>query len=565
VTSEVTTLAPRPSAGDSALDWLRRNPAVVCLMVAVAVSGALLIALGSRLILYGDEWNVVLGRTATSAGAFLDPYNGHLVVGLVAIYKLLLAGFGMSSPLPFHVASTLIYLTAAVLLFAYARRRVGDWLALLGTTVILFFGAAAVDLLSPFQMFFSGSIAAGLGAFLALDRGDRRGDALACALLVVAISFSEVGVAFSIGVLVRLALARQPLAPRLYVAFVPLILYAIWWLGWGHTASSDVSFHTVATTPVYVLDAASTGVGALLGITSSGDQRPAPVGQDWAPILLVAAVGLALWRVRRMGSVPAGVWPVLAAALVFWTLAGINESDLRPPNSGRYLYPSGVFILLIGTELLQGIRLGARTIFTAVVVAAIALAANLVFLSDSYRLFWKPGGEVSRANLRALEIAGPLNSAYELPLGFVDINTASYLSAVDAWGSPAYTESELASASESSRAEADKALGEILGLRLQPGGSAGAPCATVRASASGATVIELSPGRVTLRASPSTEAKVRLGRFSDQLPFEAGTLKPGSRASLAIPADRSARLWRLGLRGGGPVEACGSSLRSGPS
>ena len=34
-----------------------------------------------------------------------------------------------------------------------------------------------------FQMGFMGSLACGLGALLALERGDRRGDWLACALL----------------------------------------------------------------------------------------------------------------------------------------------------------------------------------------------------------------------------------------------------------------------------------------------------------------------------------------------------------------------------------------------
>ncbi len=396
---------------------LLRNPAVVCLAVAAIASAALLIWLGSHLVLFGDEWNVVLGRGGSSAGTFLDPYNGHLAAGLIVVYKLLLAAFGMDSPLPFHVLSTVVYVLAAVLLFVYARRRVGDLLSLLGTTMILFFGASAVDLLSPFQMFFSGSLAAGIGALLALDREDRRGDAIACLLLLVAISFSEVGIAFSVGALVRLALDRKPMAPRLYVVLVPFVLYAAWWLGWGHKASSDISFHTLATTPAYVLDATGTALGALLGLTSAADQLPDPVGQDWAPVALVATLLLAAWRVRRQGSVPSGVWPVLAIGLTFWILAGLNENDLRPPDSARYLYPSAVLIMLITAELLRGVRVGWRGLATAATVAAIGIAANLAFLSDSYKLFWKPGSEAAQAQLRALEIAGPVNPALRLHAG----------------------------------------------------------------------------------------------------------------------------------------------------
>ncbi len=288
-------------------------------------------ALGSHLILYGDEWKIVLGRRGLSVGAFLDPHHGHLTVAVIGFYKLLLAIFGISSSLPFHLVSTLVYLLAAVLLFAYARRRVGDWLALLGTVVILFLGASTVDLLWPFQIFFSGSIAAGLGVLLALDRDDRRGDLAACVLLVVALSFSEVGLAFSVGALVRLGLGRRSLVPRLYVVLVPLFLYALWWLGWGHTGEGHLSLHNVATTPAYVLDAASAAIASLLGLTNASDALLAPVGRQWPPLLLAVAVGLAVWRVRRLGGVPSGVWPVLAIGLVFWVLAGLNEYRYRAP------------------------------------------------------------------------------------------------------------------------------------------------------------------------------------------------------------------------------------------
>src|SRR5581483_3380653 len=205
------------------------------------------------------------------------------------------------SPLPFHLASTLIYLIAVVLLFVYARRRVGDWLALMGAVLILFFGAGAVDMLSPFQMFFSGSIAAGIGALLALDRDDRPGDLAACALLVASISFSEAGIAFTVGVLVRMALGRRPLRERLYVGVVPLALYAIWWLGWGHTAESHLTLHNVASSPLYILDAASAAVASLAGLASASDALPEPSGQQWLPAALLVAVVLAGLRIRRLG------------------------------------------------------------------------------------------------------------------------------------------------------------------------------------------------------------------------------------------------------------------------
>ena len=288
----------------------------------------------------------MLYRHEFSAHNLLYPHGGHLILAVVAIYDLLLATFGLTSPVPFHAVSTLIYLLAAVLLFAYARRRVGDWLALLGTTVILFFGASALDLLFPFQMVY-GRDRRRAQALLALDCDDRRGDVIACVLLVVSISFGEVGIAFAVGVLVRVALTPRRLAGRLYVVLVPLVLYALWWLGWGHTAPSHLSLHNVATTPTYVLNAIAAAVGALLGLRSSGNQEPIPVGQVWAPIMLVVAVALAAWRVRRLGGVPRGVWPALAIGATFWVLAGFNTVKWRLPTSDRDPYPGAVFILLI--------------------------------------------------------------------------------------------------------------------------------------------------------------------------------------------------------------------------
>ncbi len=540
--------------------WLR-NPALLCLGAAVVASGAVLILLGSHLVFIGDDWNIVLYRRGISTGTFLDPYNHHLVAGLVAIYKVLLATFGLDSPAPFHVTATLIYLLAAVMLFAYVRRRAGDWPAFLATVVILFFGAAAVDLLSPFQMFFSGSIAAGIGALLALDREDSGGDVLACVLLLVAIAFSEIGVAFSVGALVRTALSRRPLAGRLCVALVPLLMYAVWWLGWGHRESSNVSFHNVATAPEYVFHAIAAAIGALVGLTSSSDQLPDPVGQQWGPILFIVAVALAGWRVRHLGGVPRGVWPVLAVGLTFWVLAAFNEIPERAPDNSRYLYPSAVLVLLLASEVLNGVRPRVRVVAVAAAVAATAVAANLAFLSDSYRLFWKGGSQTSKAELRALEIAGALQPSYVLRLGFVDLNAGAYLSAVDAWGSPAYSSPELAAAPEGPRVDADRTLAAILGLRLQRSSPARGPCQTVPASASGTGGHELRVGRVEIKTSAAAPVQARLARFADAPSVDLGALPRGTWVSLRITPDRADRPWRIGFAGNGPVKVCGATAR----
>src|SRR5205823_4599840 len=106
------------------------------------------------------------------------------------------------------------------------RRRVGEWLALLGACLILFFGPGWIDLLWSFQIGYTGAIAAGVAALLAIERNDRRGDALACLLLLLSITFSELAVPFAVGAFV-FVLLDQPFRPiRLLVPLIPAGFYA---------------------------------------------------------------------------------------------------------------------------------------------------------------------------------------------------------------------------------------------------------------------------------------------------------------------------------------------------
>ena len=77
-------------------------------------------------------------------------------------------------------------------------------------------------------------MATGIGALLALERGDGRRRALACALLVVSLAFSELALSFALGAAVSMILARRP-SSRAYVIVIPVVLYAVWYAGWGHT------------------------------------------------------------------------------------------------------------------------------------------------------------------------------------------------------------------------------------------------------------------------------------------------------------------------------------------
>jgi hypothetical protein len=538
---------------------------VVGLLVVLACSATVLLLLQSRLTFVADDWSFLLDRRGLSAAVLLDPHNNHIVVLPVSIYKALLKVFGMSSALPFQIASTGVFLLSNVALFIYLRRRVGAELALLGTTLVLFLGAAWIDLLWSFQVALSGSIAAGLAALLALERDRQRSDAIACALLVVAVAFSELGVSFALAALVSVALG-PPLRRRhrLYVALLPLALYAIWFLGWGHKGPETFTAHNLLASPKYVFEAISQAIASLLGLatplTGSGLQ---PVGLIWGELLLVTAIVLAVWRLRRLGRISRGLWTALTLGGSFWFLAAVSAYlTYRLPTNGRYQFPGGVFVLLIAAELLRGFRPSRQMLLVAVLVTTAAVVSGLFFLDKGYRI-QKATTDNERARLAALEIARPdLASDTEVPVDFLtQIDAGAYFSAVDAFGSPALTESQLASGSEASRATGDAMLGSLLGLRLAPVSGAerlevsGQHCHATGSNYRARQWAPLDPG-LNLVTAIRAPTGLRLARFADASWVDLGSLGLRRTGAITIPRDRSTRRWRLEVVGPGSVTVC---------
>jgi hypothetical protein len=565
-----------PARGEAATarahERIAQSPALLCLVVAVVCSGTYLLILQSPLTFYADDWSFLIDRRGFSVSVFFDPHNDHIAIIPVAIYKALLGLFGMESAMPFAIVSTLVFLLSTVLLFVYMRRRAGDWAALLGSILILFLGASWVDLLWSFQIGFSGSIAAGLGALLALDRDDRKGDVVACVLLVVATWFSELGIPFGIGALVSVALGPRPWRSRLYVPLVSFALYGLWYLGWGHTGPDSASFQNLVDSPSFVFDMVAQNLASLLGLATplsgSGTQ---PVGLDWGRILLVvAAIGLVWWLWRRRGP-SRWLWAVLAAGGSFWFLTALNAVDfLRTPTSGRYQYPGAVFVLLIAAEVLREIRLDRRILLTATAVTVAAAVSGAIYLHKGHELRVTSTDNL-RAGLAALDIAKD-DVSPDYPVAFFPLiakPAGDYFSAVDAFGSPGLSESQLAASDNDRRAVADQQLARAEGIELTPA-VAGAGqvtraeegCQTVNGAAS-APATALGSGSYALRlqrvpvVAGDVSLPVTAARFADYPIVELGFVSRRTAAALNIPPDRSDLPWRLYWPLGTAVTVCG--------
>ncbi len=554
-----------PGWGTLALTAPRRiSPATALFGAAAAASGVLLLVWQSHLTFFFDDWDPLLDRRGLSADALLRPHIDHILLATTVIYKTIQATIGMGSPFPYAVVSTAAFLLSAALLFVYIRRRVGEWLALAGVLPILFLGAGARDLLWSFQIFFFGAMACGLGALLVLERPFRNADAVACGLLVLSFTFSELALPFVLGTAVLIVHDRGPWR-RAYVVAVPVLLYAIWYAGWGHEGQSYLSFDNVAHSVGYVLDGLASGLSSLFGLTPRG--FAAGGGLGWGRPLLVAAlllIGLRLTRSRV--PIPPSLWVSALVLLSFWFLTAFNATAFRPPTASRYQYAAAVLILLVAADLAAGIvRPRARAVLVgAFAVAGISVLSNISVLHDTYKGLSAVTPTI-RGGLTGLEIEAdsvdPDLALDEQNSGFNylhQLRAGPYLSAADAFGSPAYSQSELAGAPENARVAADLVMGTALRPMVKPTtrppglGS----CSAVRPQGGAPPMVEIpSGGGVFLQPTPGVTVKLSLRRFArGSFPVSAGELTgPGV---LSIPADHSRQPWQLQLSATGPVTAC---------
>ncbi|HEX5610177.1 MAG TPA: hypothetical protein VFX45_08810 [Solirubrobacterales bacterium] len=537
-----------------------RGLPIVALALAVVVSGILLISYDSQLTFIADDWMLLVKRHGWSADYFLHPFHGNVVIGPAFVYKLLQETFGMGSATPYYCVAIATFLASAVLLFVYLRRRVGDWLALFAAVLILFLGAAFEDLLFAFQIGYFTAAAAGLGALIALDREDDRGDAIACALLSVSVVFSSVGLAFVAGAVVDLALGRRPRARRSYIALVPIGLYVLWWLGWGHVAGQHVSGHNILTTPEFVFKAASAGIVSLLGLATGDGSEPSQPHLIWGEILFVIGLLAIAARIVKDGKVSRGLGIALAIGFTFWVLAGVNRDVSRLPTSSRFQYPSAIFVLLITAELLRGIRLPRPVVVAAAAGTVLAAIAGMSLLQREHEERWAPYADSLHSSLAAVEIAGD-SANPQFPVFFppdIEAPARWYLSSAREFGSPAFSEAQLEARPATERASADLTIAQALGLALGPPrpGDRTLNCQTLQASAAGYTGITLLRGGFKLTNRAGQPIEVLLSRFADELSVDLGPVPAGATTFLQIPPDNGRRAWSLGLSGEGPVRLC---------
>jgi hypothetical protein len=545
-----------------------RNTPLLLLGLALIGAGALTLVLASKMTFYADTWEFLIDRRDPTVDTLLQPHNEHLVVIPVLITQLFLRVFGMTSAAPEYVMLTIFLLATAGLLYVYVKRRVGPWLALFAAVLLLFLGPAWEVLLWPFEITFIGPILFGLAMLLALEREDRRGDIAACVFLVASLGFSSLGIPFIAAAAVAVLQGRRETwLRRAYIFAIPAVFFAVWYLGWGHTAESHMSIHNVLASPRFVADSIAVALSALFGFGSNlvGDG----LGLFWRWAILVALVVVLGYRqVRKPGFSP-GLWPVVAAAAANWFLTAFNASPGRDPTASRYQYIGAIFILMILANLLKGIRLSRRTLWVAAAVTVAALGTNLVVLrqgSDNL----KQQALLTRSDTAAIEIAHrtvdpgfQLNPELAGTSSLINVFAGQYLEAVEEYGSPAYSTTELNSGPEQARRRTDMVLSQALPLSMvthlggYDPGSDGENCITVQAGGAAPPEVPVSAGLTRIELAPGPQAAFTLRRFAvGEYPVATEGAPGDSVTSMRIPRDAAAQPWHLHVEAQQPARVC---------
>jgi hypothetical protein len=528
----------------------------------------LLMYMGRGLSFFYDEWDWVTHDYGGGWRSLMQAHVGNISIFPVAVYKVLFHLVGLNHYAVFRLAVIFLHLIAAGLIFALAARRVGRVPALLAMSLILFLGAAWEDLLWAFQIGYMLSIVGGLGAWALIERDGRGSDMVAMLCTVIAVGSSSLGIPIVIALGVELMWARR--WRRLWIAAVPAVLYALWYLSYGE---SQMTANSVINAPGFAADLTASAFGALVGH-----------GLDWGRPLAIAAIVLTLIRLGGHRSVRPRLAGLLAAGLSLWAITALARSTISSPEASRYTYMGAVIVVLVGVELLRDIRLPAKPVVIAIPIVAYLALTGLTPLhagADGLR----GNSKVVTAELGALEIA----SAYAPPGYQPDpqrapqITAGPYLHTVRAIGSsPADSVPALMASAPPERAAADVVLRQIyvpsaqsisrrprVPLAPEPSvlsvaraiiGQSGA-CATLNPSQKGtpaSAILALPTGGISMQSAASSTPTLAMTRFGEV--FANIPLANSHGAwDLHLPTDSASSLvpWRLRVEFTSRLVLCG--------
>ena len=525
----------------------RKRPDLVVLAAMLLATLVTLAYLGRDTLPLFDDWIFWSWETDYSPGVLLEHYNGHASPVVKAIWFALTDITGGSHYLPFRLFFIVMHVATLGLFYFAVAPRIGRGLALVAVLPLTLMGIAWLDYVMPISGIYQ--VAGPLGivaAIVALDRGTRRGDVLAC-LALTAMAFTAVGGVAAVAGVYAYLLWERPQWRRLWVAVVPTVLFAAWWLvyrpeeGYEFKALDDISL-----VPSYVADGLSHGIRTYTYLP-----------QEWAVALAVVLLVAVVRQFMRPRGVDRALVAAIAAGVAFWAIVAIGRGpDLRIDQL-RYLYPNAIHAVLIAALVagLAGLRSNRRTVLTLGVLSL----AFFIPSANQLRLVYR--GErseslQSRAAMTAEKLAldrmppAGANPFYEIRKDH-EFTIERYRAGLALGRDFAYDESEIPGLFESQRKAFDQTSLSALGVKplqiqVDPKTCKASPVTEVP---SGGSIV------ITNRFAGG-ETVVFARRYADQA-SEVGKIAPKTTARIEFPRDRSDRPWQVFVNGVG-VNACTS-------
>lgn len=552
----------------------RRPRAVLLALGGAMLASALLILWEGRGTSFGGDDLYYYARFVDRNGVYqpaplgleylLAPHNGHLQLLGKLIYEGLFATAGTTYA-AFRAVEAFGFVLCVGLFFALARLRVGEAMALVASVLLLFLGSAWEVMLWPFDLHTIYALAAGLGAFLIVDRrSGRAADLACCALLVGSIATIEVGLAFLAGVAVTV-LARDDRLRRAWIIAIPLVLYGGWALWARQFGQSELMLSNLSHLATSFAGSLAATVGSLSGLIEAGPGVFATtVGSSGFETVLAALVALALVYRIGHGAVAVSTWALLAVLLTYWAFIALAT---RAPDSSRYVFVGAVLVLLITADLVSKVTITRAMLIAAIALVGISLPMNLVKLSDG-RAAQVTDATASRTEYAMLELARDRVAADYAPAldrrvidaappPFTGLTAGQYFPAAARFGSLAYSLDHVRTQDDAVKRGADASLAGALAVELASAEAPADPASCTHVDAPDAPFpeeFELPAGGALIGSRAPAPVRLGLARFSTAPGFELGELAARSWSALSIPVDSVPERWRAFVDG--PVSVC---------